>query len=42
MGERGRAAAASSDHLVLRDLIVHDFPGVGLANNDAEFVKVEK
>lgn len=33
--------AASSDHLVLRDLVVHDFPGIGLANNDAEFVNVE-
>lgn len=38
----GRGLPASgSDHLVLRDLIVHDFPGVGLANNDAEFVNVE-
>lgn len=33
--------ASNSDHLVLRNLIVHDFPGVGISVNEAEFVNVQ-
>lgn len=32
--------AAGSDKLELRDLIVHDFPGVGISVNEAEFATV--
>ena len=38
---QGRGIGGKMDHITIRDMIVHDFPGAGIAPRNSEYVTIE-